>query len=58
MRSSAPAGLGEYIFAGLSLGPAYIYLMLVGAITIALLTLTAEVSLNAIEALARRRFYR
>ena len=51
-------GLGEYIFAGLSLGPAYIHLMLVGAITIALLTLTAEVSLNAIEALARRRFYR
>jgi osmoprotectant transport system permease protein len=51
-------GLGEYIFAGLSLGPAYIYLMLVGAITIAFLTLTAEVTLNGIEALARRRYYR
>jgi osmoprotectant transport system permease protein len=51
-------GLGEYIFAGLSLGPAYIYLMLVGAITIAFLTLTAEVTLNGVEALARRRYYR
>ena len=51
-------GLGEYIFAGLSLGPAYIYLMLVGAIAVALLTLTAEELLNGFEALARRRFYR
>jgi osmoprotectant transport system permease protein len=51
-------GLGEYIFAGLSLGPAYIYLMLVGAIAVALLTLTAEELLNVLEAVARRRFYR
>jgi osmoprotectant transport system permease protein len=51
-------GLGEYVFAGLSLGPAYIYLMLVGAIAIALMTLTAEVLLNVVEALARRKYYR
>jgi osmoprotectant transport system permease protein len=51
-------GLGEYIFAGLSLGPAYIYLMLVGAITIALMTFSAEVLLNGVEALARRKYYR
>ncbi len=51
-------GLGEYVFAGLSLGPAYIYLMLVGAITIALLTFIAETLLNRLEALARRTYYR
>jgi osmoprotectant transport system permease protein len=34
-------GLGEFIFAGLSLGPAYLHLVLLGAITVALLTLTA-----------------
>jgi osmoprotectant transport system permease protein len=51
-------GLGEYVFAGLSLGPAYLYLMLVGAITIALLTLSAEMILNGVEAVARHRFYR
>jgi osmoprotectant transport system permease protein len=51
-------GLGEYIFSGLSLGPAYLYLMLVGAITIAIMTFTAEMALNGLEALARRRFYR
>jgi osmoprotectant transport system permease protein len=51
-------GLGEYVFAGLSLGPAYIYLMLVGAITIAALTLTAEIFLNLLERSARRTFYR
>jgi osmoprotectant transport system permease protein len=51
-------GLGEYIFAGLSLGPTYIYLMLVGAITIALFTFAAEMALNGLEALARRRYYR
>jgi osmoprotectant transport system permease protein len=50
-------GLGEYVFAGLSLGPAYIYLMLVGAITIAVLTLTAEIVLNLLERSARRTFY-
>ncbi len=51
-------GLGEYIFAGLSLGPTYIYLMLVGAITVALFTLAAEVLFTGLEALARRAFYR
>lgn len=51
-------GLGEYIFAGLSLGPAYIYLMLVGAIMVALLTLTAEQIFNLLEFAARRAFYR
>ena len=50
-------GLGEYVFSGLSLGPAYIYLMLVGAITIALLTLAAEVLLNGLEAAVRHTFY-
>ncbi len=51
-------GLGEYVFAGLSLGPAYLYLMLVGAITVALLTFTAENLFNGLEALARRAFYK
>jgi osmoprotectant transport system permease protein len=51
-------GLGDYVFAGLSLGPAYIYLTLVGAVTIALLTLAAENLLSGLEALARRVFYR
>jgi osmoprotectant transport system permease protein len=51
-------GLGEYIFAGLSLGPAYLYLMLVGAITIALLAFAAENVLGRLEAVARRAFYR
>lgn len=50
-------GLGEYIFAGLSLGPAYLHLMLVGAITVALLTLTAEVSLNRLEVVVRHAFH-
>ncbi len=50
-------GLGDYVFAGLSLGPAYIYLMLVGAITIAALTLSAEILLNLLERSARRTFY-
>jgi osmoprotectant transport system permease protein len=47
-------GLGEYIFSGLSLGPAYIYLMLVGAITVALLALGAEGLFTLAESLARR----
>jgi osmoprotectant transport system permease protein len=47
-------GLGEYIFSGLSLGPSYIYLMLVGAITVALLALTAEGAFTLAETLARR----
>ncbi len=51
-------GLGEYVFAGLSLGPSYIYLMLVGAIAIAAFTFTAEMALNGLETLARRRYYR
>ncbi len=51
-------GLGEYVFAGLSLGPAYIYLMLVGAITIAVLTFVAENVFNGLEAVTRRAFYR
>ena len=51
-------GLGEYVFSGLSLGPAYMYLMLVGAITIAVITFTAENVFNGLEALTRRAFYR
>ncbi len=51
-------GLGEYVFSGLSLGPAYLYLMLVGAIAIAVMTFTAEMALNGLEALARRTYYR
>ncbi len=51
-------GLGEYVFSGLSLGPAYIYLMLVGAIAIALMTFIAEMTLNWLEGLTRRRYYR
>jgi osmoprotectant transport system permease protein len=51
-------GLGEYIFAGLSLGPAYIYLMLVGAVMVALLTFVAENVFNGLEGLARQAFYR
>jgi osmoprotectant transport system permease protein len=47
-------GLGEYIFSGLSLGPSYLYLMLVGAITVALLALTAEGLFTLAETLARR----
>jgi osmoprotectant transport system permease protein len=47
-------GLGEYIFSGLSLGPSYIDLMLVGAITVALLALTAEGLFTLAESLARR----
>jgi osmoprotectant transport system permease protein len=47
-------GLGEYIFSGLSLGPSYIYLMLVGAIMVALLALGAEGLFQLAEALARR----
>jgi osmoprotectant transport system permease protein len=48
-------GLGEYIFAGLSLGPAYLHLMLVGAIAVAALTLLAEQLLNGAETIARQR---
>lgn len=51
-------GLGEYIFSGLSLGPAYIYLMLVGAITVAALTFTAEELFNIAEAAVKRAVYR
>ncbi len=47
-------GLGEYVFAGLSLGPAYIYIMLVGAITVALMAFVAEFGLNRLEAAFRR----
>jgi osmoprotectant transport system permease protein len=47
-------GLGEYIFSGLSLGPSYSYLMLVGAITVALLALGAEGLFTLAESLARR----
>jgi osmoprotectant transport system permease protein len=50
-------GLGEYVFAGLSLGPAYIHLTLVGAITIALLAFMAEILLNGLETYARRLYY-
>ncbi len=51
-------GLGEYVFSGLELGPSYIYLMLVGAISIALLTFIAEMALNGLEAVARRAYYK
>jgi osmoprotectant transport system permease protein len=47
-------GLGEYIFSGLSLGPSYMHLMLVGAITVALLTLGAEGLFTLAESWARR----
>ena len=47
-------GLGEYVFAGLSLGPAYLYIMLVGAITVAVLALVAEYTLNRLESASRR----
>jgi osmoprotectant transport system permease protein len=50
-------GLGEFIFAGLSLGPAYLHLVLLGAITVALLTLIAELTLNGAERAARRAYY-
>jgi osmoprotectant transport system permease protein len=50
-------GLGEYIFSGLSLGPSYIYLMLVGAITVALLALAAEGLFTLAETLARRALH-
>jgi osmoprotectant transport system permease protein len=50
-------GLGEYVFAGLSLGPAYIHLMLVGAITIALITLGAETALGVAERVLYNRYY-
>lgn len=48
-------GLGEYIFAGLSLGPAYLYIMLVGAATVAVMAFMAEFSLNRLEARLHRR---
>ncbi len=51
-------GLGEYIFSGLELGPSFIYLMLVGALTVALLTFSAEMALNWLEAVVRRKYYR
>lgn len=51
-------GLGEYVFSGLELGPSFIYLMLVGALTIALLTFAAEMGLNLLEGAVRRRYYR
>ena len=50
-------GLGEYIFAGLSLGPSYLHLVLLGAITVALLTLAAELFLNRAERAAQRSYY-
>jgi osmoprotectant transport system permease protein len=50
-------GLGEYVFAGLSLGPAYIHIMLVGAVMIALLALVAENALGVLETWARRVSY-
>lgn len=50
-------GLGEYIFAGLSLGPTYLHLVLVGAITVALLTLGVELILNGAERASRRNIY-
>lgn len=50
-------GLGEFIFAGLSLGPTYLHLVLLGAITVAVLTLTAEFTLNGAERAARRTYY-
>lgn len=50
-------GLGEYIFAGLSLGPAYLHLMLVGAVTVALLTFAAEIGLGRLEIVVRRMFH-
>jgi len=50
-------GLGEYIFAGLSLGPAYVHLVLVGAVTVALLALIAELLFGAAERITRRALF-
>jgi len=50
-------GLGEFIFAGLSLGPRYLHLVLIGALAVAALTLIAELTLNRIERLAGRSFH-
>jgi len=48
-------GLGEYIFAGLSLGSSYTHLMVIGALPIALLALMADTMLYRLERVAHRR---
>jgi osmoprotectant transport system permease protein len=48
-------GLGDFITTGLSLGPSYTYILLVGAIPVALLALLAEVSLATLQRFALRR---
>jgi len=48
-------GLGDFITTGLSLGPSYSYILLVGAIPVALLALLAEVSLATLQRFALRR---
>jgi osmoprotectant transport system permease protein len=48
-------GLGEYIFSGLSMGRPYTYLMVVGALPIAALALTADTLLYRLERLAQKR---
>ncbi len=50
-------GLGEFIFAGLSLGPAYLHLVVLGAATVALLAFAAEILLNRAERAARQSIY-
>jgi osmoprotectant transport system permease protein len=48
-------GLGDYITSGLALGAAYTYILLVGAIPVAIIALVAEVSLAYLQRLILRR---
>jgi osmoprotectant transport system permease protein len=48
-------GLGDFIFSGLSLGSSYSYLLLVGAIPVAILALLAEITLAYVQRVVLRR---
>ena len=48
-------GLGDFIFSGLSLGSSYSYLLLVGAIPVAVLALLAEIALAYVQRTVLRR---
>jgi osmoprotectant transport system permease protein len=48
-------GLGDFIFSGLSLGSSYSYLLLVGAIPVAVLALLAEITLAYVQRIVLRR---
>jgi osmoprotectant transport system permease protein len=50
-------GLGEFIFAGLSLGPSYLHLVLLGAVAVAVFTLVAELMLGQAERRVRRGYH-